>query len=313
MVRLYIIRHGDPDYETNRANGGTLTDQGHKEAEALAPFLSQRAKITHAYSSPLYRARLTAQLGLKDIEDFCTIEKFEKNCHVEDWSRELSSWRVKGMLQLNKSGKELALWDYPPYITRARLENVAQGGRAKQEVQTDKDGNCSNSCGNTCNGWNTMCPEHAKYYMEYDTVCKQADDFLARHGILKCKYTGCYKMSKVDMADPKKREAGIAIFCHCGLALTWLSHLLAIPLPMVHSSFWLAPSSVTTILFDEQSRERHSHLNGFSNNDDNDHVYMTPRALCVGGTEHLGMAGLKTENSYYEEWKRPSGIKHNFW
>ena len=78
MVRLYIIRHGDPDYDTNKENGGTLTQHGRKEAEALAPFLSQRAKITHAYSSPMYRARLTAQLGLREIHDFCTAEKFEK-------------------------------------------------------------------------------------------------------------------------------------------------------------------------------------------------------------------------------------------
>jgi broad specificity phosphatase PhoE len=41
MVRLYIIRHGDPDYLTDRANGGSLTDHGKAEAKALAQFLAE--------------------------------------------------------------------------------------------------------------------------------------------------------------------------------------------------------------------------------------------------------------------------------
>jgi len=301
MVRLYIIRHGDPDYDTNRENGGTLTEHGRKEAESLAPFLSQKAKITHAYSSPLYRARLTAQLGLKDIDDFNTPEKFESNCVVEEWSRELSSWRVKGMIQNNGSGKDYAMWDFPPNLIRKQLNGlVNEVSDAKSEEERCDPKN-----------WYESCPEHSAYITEYNEVCKESDDFLSRHGIIKCQYTGLYKMSKTEMANPSKREARIAIFCHCGLALTWLSHLLSIPLPSVYSSFWLAPSSVTTILFDEQP-SRHQVLDR-NISEDIDFVYMTPRALCVGGTDHMSMAGLETKNTYKEEWKRPSGIKHNFW
>ena len=46
MVRLYIIRHGDPDYDTDKANGGSLTEHGKAEATALATFLANEG-ITH--------------------------------------------------------------------------------------------------------------------------------------------------------------------------------------------------------------------------------------------------------------------------
>lgn len=302
MVRLYIIRHGDPDYDTNRENGGTLTAHGRKEAEALAPFLCNHAKITHAYSSPLYRARLTAQLGLQQLNDFCTVEKFNKNCGVEDWTRELSSWRAKGYFQKHRTNKEYAIWDFPPHVTRKRLDTVANGKACSSlGVETIQNSNL----------WTVESPDHARYLEEYNTVCKQGDDFLKRHGILKCEHSGCYKMSSVDSSNPLIRDAGIAIFCHCGFGMTWLSHLLGLPLPMVYSSFWLAPSSVTTILFDEQPK--HFEQLYTASDDSDNYVYLTPRALCVGGTSHLTAAGLETQNTYYEEWKRPSGIKNNFW
>ncbi|MBQ8850213.1 MAG: histidine phosphatase family protein [Clostridia bacterium] len=71
---LYIIRHGDPDYTTD-----TLTERGQRQAEAVALRLRD-SKIDKIYSSPLGRARQTAEplarlLGL-DVT-------------VEEWSREL--------------------------------------------------------------------------------------------------------------------------------------------------------------------------------------------------------------------------------
>jgi probable phosphoglycerate mutase len=67
----------------------------------------------------------------------------------------------------------------------------------------------------------------------------------------------------------------IAIFCHNGFGLIWLSHLLQIPLPLMWSGFTMAPSSVTTILFDERSSE-----------------WAVPRCIGFGDTSHLYQAGL---------------------
>ncbi|MBN1670467.1 MAG: histidine phosphatase family protein [Kiritimatiellae bacterium] len=51
-----------------------------------------------------------------------------------------------------------------------------------------------------------------------------------------------------------RRSTGktIAFFCHAGLSLTLLSHLLHIPLPAVYAQFSFDPSSVTTLALDEK-------------------------------------------------------------
>ncbi len=53
---LYIIRHGQPYYEPVEC----LTELGHRQARALAPRMVQSG-ITRIYSSPLRRARETAE------------------------------------------------------------------------------------------------------------------------------------------------------------------------------------------------------------------------------------------------------------
>lgn len=85
------------------------------------------------------------------------------------------------------------------------------------------------------------------------------------------------------MLQPNR--AKIAVFCHGGLGLTWLAHLLEIPLPLVWSGFWLPPSSVTTVLFDERSPQ-----------------WAVPRVVGLGDVSHLYEAGLPVQ---------PSGIKAN--
>lgn len=53
---LYIIRHGDPDYEHN-----TVTAFGHKEAKALADWFEEKQiRFDEIYVSPLGRAKDTA-------------------------------------------------------------------------------------------------------------------------------------------------------------------------------------------------------------------------------------------------------------
>jgi broad specificity phosphatase PhoE len=78
----------------------------------------------------------------------------------------------------------------------------------------------------------------------------------------------------------------IAMFCHGGFGLTWLSLLLNIPTTLVWGGFWLPPSSVTTILFDERRP-------GFA----------TPRCIGLSDVSHLHKAGLPVQ---------PAGIIRNF-
>ncbi|MBL8994637.1 MAG: histidine phosphatase family protein [Spirochaetia bacterium] len=79
----------------------------------------------------------------------------------------------------------------------------------------------------------------------------------------------------------------IALFCHGGFGLTWLSILLELPLSLTYAGFFLPPSSVTTILMDERSSD-----------------FATPRVIGMGDVSHLYEAGLPVQ---------PSGIKANFY
>jgi probable phosphoglycerate mutase len=67
----------------------------------------------------------------------------------------------------------------------------------------------------------------------------------------------------------------IAFFAHLGFGLAWLSYLLDIPLPLMWAGFYLHPSSVTTILFDERAPG-----------------VAVPRVLALGDLSHLARAGL---------------------
>jgi probable phosphoglycerate mutase len=100
----------------------------------------------------------------------------------------------------------------------------------------------------------------------YDNVVSGSDDFLRRHGY--DRVGGKYRC-----IEPNNEK--IAVFCHGGFGLTWLAHLLEIPLPLVWSGFWLPTTSVTTILFDERSAG-----------------WAVPRCLGLGDVSHLYEAGL---------------------
>jgi len=75
---LYIIRHADPIYSPD-----SLTELGHKQAEALAKRLAANG-IDRAYSSPNMRAQLTAKPA-------CELLGLEYA--VEHWMSEDLAWR----------------------------------------------------------------------------------------------------------------------------------------------------------------------------------------------------------------------------
>lgn len=75
---LYVIRHGDPIYETD-----TLTERGNMQAEALGLRL-QRSKIDRIFSSPMRRARETAAPA-------CRLLGLE--CEIEEWAHEIEDER----------------------------------------------------------------------------------------------------------------------------------------------------------------------------------------------------------------------------
>jgi len=95
-MKFYLIRHGDPDYEND-----TLTERGHREAEALVAYLKSES-IDDIVSSPLGRAQDTARH---------TAESLGLPVTVEPWMAELSlrvdsevhraAWDIHGHVMRN--------------------------------------------------------------------------------------------------------------------------------------------------------------------------------------------------------------------
>lgn len=93
-MKLYIIRHGDPDYEND-----TLTERGWREAELLADRL-EKLDITDFYVSPLGRARDTASVLLKRLGAAAETKAWLREFPPQRWDPEC--------------GCERPMWDWLP-------------------------------------------------------------------------------------------------------------------------------------------------------------------------------------------------------
>ncbi len=231
-MRLYIIRHADPDYENQ-----TLTPAGHQEALALARRLAAHG-LDFIYSSPIPRAVQTAQY----TADLLRLEPI-----VENWLIEIPGWEIDEY-------DGVPAWDIPGEVFRAKQPYAThETWQELPHLQGDK---------------------FTTYWQEFKRC---SDAFVRRHGYER--EGGRYRR-----VNPNRDR--IAAFCHNGTALAWLAHLLEIPLPMIWVSFWHAPSSVTTVLFEERSDE-----------------WAVPRCLSVGDVSHLYEARLPVQ---------PRGIRGNY-
>src|SRR5207249_4025573 len=115
--------------------------------------------------------------------------------------------------------------------------------------------------------WHTLEPLRNLAFRDgFASLADSSDAFFRRHG---------YEREGGRYRRVQPNSDRIAVFCHGGFGLCWLAHLLALPLTLVWSGFWLPPSSVTTILFDERSAE-----------------WAVPRCIGLGDVSHLYAAGL---------------------
>lgn len=222
-MQLLIVRHADPDYEN-----GTITPQGHKEAEALAEKLAEHG-VDRIYTSPLGRAVHTMdytarRLGL-DYEILNWTQEITGMYMEIDGIGKVSPFNVPGEFILDKEPYPThESWMKNPYFAdeelKARIAEIEQG----------------------------------------------SDRLLEAHG---------YKRIGGRYACIKPNRDKIAVFCHGGLGVTWLAHLLHLPVSLVWSGFWLPPSSVTTVVMDQRTEQ-----------------WAVPRCIALGETAHLYKTGL---------------------
>lgn len=80
----------------------------------------------------------------------------------------------------------------------------------------------------------------------YARTCQGLDLLLKEQGYVR----NCENPAIFDFTGEKPNRKTIAFFCHMGLGTSLLSYFLNIPLPQVWHTFYMAPSSVTSICFE---------------------------------------------------------------
>ncbi|NLY69540.1 MAG: histidine phosphatase family protein [Clostridiales bacterium] len=100
-MKLFIIRHGDPDYSID-----SLTERGRREAALLCERLLGE-NITRVYCSPLGRARATAAPFL---------EATGLACEIRDWMQEFPYGVTQPLAShgLAESDRPSCCWDIDP-------------------------------------------------------------------------------------------------------------------------------------------------------------------------------------------------------
>lgn len=101
----------------------------------------------------------------------------------------------------------------------------------------------------------------------YEAVKKGMDGVLEDYGYIR--QGGLYLAG-----DNAKRDAVLVFFCHLGVTMTILSHLLGIAQPLLTHGFFLAPTSVTVLQAEEREKGK---------------AYF--RVQAMGDTRHLADGG----------------------
>ena len=228
---LYILRHGDPDYETD-----SLTEKGIKQAQALAKRLSVNG-LDWLYSSPLGRARQTAK---------ATSELLNKPVEIEEWASEWPAFR--DMSVIYEDGHRG--WIFHQQRTNLLNDDTISLGRDWASA------GCLQGYSNDFKG-------------AVKRVTDGSDDFLARQG---------YKREGSIYRITRANDDRIAVFCHQGVGVIWLAHLLNIPNLIFWSGFDLTHSGITILEFI-------NYENGITN----------PMCLTLSDTSHIYKDDLPLE------------------
>lgn len=232
---LYIIRHGDPIYDPD-----CLTDLGHEQARALVPRLAPLG-FDKIFVSPMIRAQQTAAPTCEELKMIPEIRPFLSEQNLFDLC-------CMPLPKDGDEGEETSIrWCFHQRETNYKPRNP-YGEMPK---------------------WYDL-PAFAavreKAVPGYKKFIEGADSFLSELGYHR--EDGFYRAEN----PPYER---VAVFCHQGVGLTWMAHMLNIPPQMFWSSFDMTHTGISVLEFRE-----------FKNK------LTTPICLCLSDTSHLFGAGM---------------------
>lgn len=247
-MKLIFIRHAEPDYSID-----SLTEKGFTEAALLA-VRTASWHVTDFYCSPLGRAIKTSEP---------TLAAHGRTAVTCQWLREFS---VPVSSEGRPDGKKIP-WDFmPDYLNR-------NPGLFDPEHWLD-----------------TPVMQSGDVKNQYRFVCDGIDGLLSRYGYIReglayrtantrssnayMVYNGTTRECMRQNAPAEAKEPVLVFFCHLGVMLCIMSHLLNTSPVTLWQGFFTPPSSVTVL----SAEERIPGLAYF-------------RCQMLGDTSHLRAAG----------------------
>ncbi len=173
------------------------------------------------------------------------LQKSGRTATTLDWLREFFY-----PIEDAKTGEKCIPWDFMP------------ADWTKEEALFDKD------------EWSlTPRMRSGEVGAHYRAVCDSLDELLLQYGYRR---HGNYYIAERDRGDT------LVFFCHFGVSMVMLSHLLNVSPVVLWQGLFCAPTSVT-VLCSEQRENRDAYF----------------RAFCVGDTSHLRTGGEPASASGY--------------
>ena len=189
-----------------------LTEKGIREAELLSERTVKWNAITDIYCSPYGRAKETASYSL---------ERMNREAVILPWLHEFD-YAIDDPV----TGRHGVPWDFMPEYWTEIPEMYGKESWKETEIYRSNP---------------SLVPA-------YDDVCKNLDELLGTYG-----YRRYHNYYLTDRTEPQTaQDATIVCFCHLGIILVMLSHLLGISPAVLFHSFYIAPTSVTVLASEER-------------------------------------------------------------
>lgn len=225
-MRLIFIRHAEPDYENN-----TLTEKGFREAKILAN-RTKDWKVKAVFTSPLNRAILTAKP---------TLDHWGLSATTYDWLQEFD-YPVDDTM--HPYHKRIA-WDLSSDYLHAHPEVYSPDGwRENELVQT----------GSVAEDYDRVCAEFdallASYGYVRDGVCyRVTEDHIPSDAFMI--YDG-HTIEHMQHNEATYTDDTLVFFCHLGVSMVLLSHLLNVSPYTLWQGFFTPPTAITVLTAEEK-------------------------------------------------------------
>ncbi len=189
-----------------------LTEKGIREARLLSDRTAEWKDITAIYCSPYGRAQETAAYSLK---------RMKKEAVTLPWLHEFDF-----CIDDPVTGRHGVPWDLMPEYWTEIPEMYGRQSWRETEIYRSNP---------------ALLPA-------YDDICQNLDELLASYGFKR--YHNYYRTGRTE--TPDAQDTTIVCFCHLGIILVMLSHLLGISPAVLLHSFYIAPTSVTVLATEER-------------------------------------------------------------